>query len=70
MKWRPIKTAPKGSGEYPLRNSPSVLLTDGEYIHIGFWNGVSWDDGDYFNDLGEMTHWMPLPKLPTGKGEK
>lgn len=64
MDWKPIKTAPKGSGRYPLSGSPILLLTNGDSIYMGFWNGISWDDGDFHNNMGDMTHWMPLPGLP------
>lgn len=65
QKWQDISTAPKGSSAKSYRErGPEVLLTDGGSIWIGFWNGRSWDDGDFFDDLGPMTHWMPLPSLP------
>ena len=61
--WQPIETAPKDTSKAaPTR---VVLLTDGEDIYLGFWNGRSWDDGDFRDNLGEMTHWMPLPELPS-----
>ncbi len=34
---------------------------------IGCWNGRSWDDGDFYDDLGDATHWQPLPASPDGK---
>lgn len=64
MDWQPIETAPKGSGRYPSSSAPTLLLTDGDSIYMGFWNGRSWDDGDFFDDMGKMTHWQPLPDLP------
>ena len=54
--WRPIETAPK--------DKTILLHMKGGGIDIGFWNGRSWDDGDYYDDMGEMTHWMPLPETP------
>lgn len=63
--WQPIKTAPKSGEPWPARTTTEVLLTDGNSIYLGFWNGHSWDDGDFHDDMGEMTHWMPLPELPT-----
>lgn len=60
--WQPIETAPKDTKK--PTHSRVVLLTDGDSIHLGFWNGKSWDDGDFYDNLGEMTHWMPLPELP------
>lgn len=59
MEWQDISTAPK--------DKTSILLFDGFSSGlpvIGFWNGRSWDDGDFFDDLGGFTHWMPLPKPP------
>lgn len=64
MEWQPIETAPKyGRPDIP-RDPPLILLSDGGSIHIGFWNGHSWDDGDFHDDLGVMSHWMPLPEAP------
>lgn len=65
--WQPIETAPKESGDGPYwgKRGPSVLLTDGEGCFVGFWNGTGWDDGDFFDHLDGITHWMPLPELPT-----
>lgn len=64
--WQDISTAPKQGGSRMLgcETGPEILLWDGEYVRLGFWNGRSWDDGDYHADLGEMTHWMPLPPAP------
>jgi hypothetical protein len=65
--WQPIETAPKdgfGKGIFTGTKGPMVLVTDGTGPYIAFWNGRSWDDGDYHDDLGEMTHWMPLPEPP------
>lgn len=65
--WQPIETAPKegaGNGPFGKPAGPAVLLSDGEGVFIGFWNGRSWDDGDFFDNMSGMTHWMPLPELP------
>jgi hypothetical protein len=66
--WQPIETAPKdgaGRGLYGSETmGPEVLLRQGSAIYIGFWNGHSWDDGDFNSDMGQMTAWMPLPALP------
>lgn len=56
MQWRKMSTAPKD-------DHTQVLLTDGVYVYIGYWNGHSWDDGDYRDDLGDMVAWMPLPPI-------
>ena len=54
--WKPIKTAPK-DGTYVLVKGPCV------YPCTVFWNGNSWDDGD-FHDRIPATHWAPLPGAP------
>lgn len=66
MDWQPIETAPKDGVRFASREiGPEILLVDEAGVRsIGFWNGRSWDDGDYFSDMGVMTHWMPLPKPP------
>lgn len=69
MTWQPIETAPKGDGSFPLSSPQEVLLTEGSSVFLGFWNGRSWDDGDWRDDMGEMTHWMPLPELPEAPAE-
>lgn len=61
MSWQPIETAPRHKTDGWKQQ---LLLTDGRSIYIGFWNGRSWDDGDFYDDMGEMTHWQPLPELP------
>jgi len=55
--WQPIETAPK-DGRYLL------LLADSQFHRIGFWNGSSWDDGDFYDHMADITHWMPLPEPP------
>lgn len=60
--WQPIETAPKDGRQ--------VLIACPEYIHIAFWNGASWDDGDFQDNLGTFwTHWMPLPNPPATEKE-
>jgi hypothetical protein len=58
LKWQSIDTAP--------RDGTEVLLTNPRpgAVCVGFWNGKSWDDGDFYDDLGDFTHWMPLPEPP------
>jgi len=53
--WQPIETAPK-DGQY--------LLLWGNGVFQGFWNGRSWDDGDFYDEMSGITHWMPLPAGP------
>jgi len=66
MTWQPIETAPKtGSGKRLGREcGPEIILSDGNAIYFGFWNGRAWDDGDYHDDLGIMLFWQPMPELP------
>ena len=61
--WQPIETAPKDGGY--------ILLTNSEErsTQIGFWNGSSWDDGDFYDSMGDFTHWMPLPIAPNADRE-
>lgn len=56
MGWQTIDTAP--------RDGTKVLLVIEDSCVIGFWNGRSWDDGDFYDHLGEPRHWMPIPALP------
>lgn len=54
--WQPIETAPK--------EGALVLLWIEGGVEIGFWNGKTWDDGNFYDDIGTPTHWMPLPEPP------
>ena len=54
--WQPIETAPKDG---------TVILLWNDRCELAFWNGRSWDDGDFHDDLGHgFTHWQPLPTPP------
>lgn len=54
--WLPIETAPKDG---------TVIMLWINYGHqLGFWNGRSWDDRDFFDNLGDPSHWQPLPLPP------
>lgn len=59
--WRPIETAPKDGTRVLLgRFDQSARDTA-----VGFWSGRgTWDDGDFADDMGEFTHWQPLPEPP------
>lgn len=57
MMWQPIKTAPKDGTE--------VLVYAGGFF-VAYWNGRSWDDGDFYDHIDDVTHWMPLPDPPIG----
>lgn len=50
--WQPIETAPK--------DGSAVLLWGRCGLRLAFWNGRSWDDGDYFTDL-KASYWAPVP---------
>ena len=65
--WQPIETYDYPKDDYPSSNYKQVLVSNGEYIYLAFWNGRSWDDGDFHDDLGKMTHWMDCPELPREK---
>jgi hypothetical protein len=65
--WKTIDSAPRdgcGKGIFTGTRGPTVLLCAGGSIYIGFWNGTSWDDGDYHDHIEGVTHWMPLPDAP------
>ncbi len=65
--WKTIDTVPKrGKGKFLGKETgPYVLLSDGgEVPVIAFWNGHSFDDGDYNSNMDGFTHWMPLPEPP------
>lgn len=56
--WRPISTAP--------RDGTSILLWNGAYVELCFWNTFRqcWDDGGFYLHNEEMEMWMPLPAPP------
>nr|DAG23362.1 MAG TPA: Protein of unknown function (DUF551) [Caudoviricetes sp.] len=44
-----------------------VLVTDGDNIEMKWWDGDDWDSWAERNSNirgDDVTHWMPLPKLP------
>lgn len=69
MNWLPInyESPPRGTVLFVMRRS------DGIQFHcFGQWNGSEWvdyvtSDGDGFMvwPAESVTHWMPLPPLPT-----
>mgnify|MGYP000849681354 FL=1 len=55
--WQPIQTAPK-DGQF-------LLMCNKDFdMRIAHWNGFGWDDGDFYNNIKDLTHWMPLPPPP------
>jgi len=58
--WQPIETAPKTD------DLTMLLLLINHCVFMGFYNNRTghWDDGDFYDDLGKPTHWMPLPSPP------
>jgi hypothetical protein len=67
--WQPIETAPKdgdGRGVFGGTRGPMIMACDDSgSIYLVFWNGYSWDDGDFHDHIDGLTHFMPLPKPPT-----
>lgn len=48
-------------------NKGEVLINSSTYgMRIGFFDAQRqcWDDGDYYDDITNVTHWMPLPEPP------
>ncbi len=60
MSWQPIDTAPKPD----TGHGPEVLLWDGRFMHICFWDGIDKEWKDVFGALAEGTMWHPLPEPP------
>ena len=68
FQWNDIATAPReGAGVKLLGREigPYIMLAQKDgHVCIGFWNGRSWDDGDWKNDMGDFDYWAPLPEVP------
>lgn len=43
-----------------------VLIVDGSgSIYVACLNlRMTWDDGYFYDDISDVTHWMPLPDAP------
>ena len=39
-----------------------VIVTDGKKVSVGFWDEQ--ECAGAWHEIGEVTHWMPLPKAP------
>ena len=66
MNWISVKDRLPDS--YGDSSSKPVLATDNKCVYIGYYNfhHNSWRYYDDFNSevFENVTHWMPLPKLP------
>ena len=63
--WQTIETAPK-------IHEKRILVVWLGHVQIAIWNAKvsKWQEdwyGDFTVDDDEVTHWMPLPQLPTLK---
>ncbi|HCR2217411.1 TPA: DUF551 domain-containing protein [Enterobacter hormaechei subsp. steigerwaltii] len=41
-----------------------VCTEEGSRYVAALNQSMSWDDGDFFDDIQYVTHWMPLPAAP------
>lgn len=49
------------------RQFPYVLCaSENGWLTIAFYdyNRKCWDDGDFYDHINDITHWMPLPAPP------
>lgn len=62
MRWRPIDSAPKPSGQI-------LLVADGK-VYNGHWYSTynKWVYDCHFSTDKQPTHWMPLPEFKEGEG--
>lgn len=59
-------------GEQMPDHKVNVLaVTASGSIWTAFYNEKRkcWDDGDYYDDIKDITHWMPLPAAPKPESE-
>lgn len=59
----PYRTSCNGGKTY---SEAVIVLTSGRKVMVGVWDGTDWIvPFDFWEAWGEeITHWMPLPKLP------
>lgn len=52
--------------QMPEKEIGVIAFSDDGSMWIAYYDKESrcWDDGDFFNDIPEITHWMPLPAPP------
>lgn len=71
--WHPISEAPT-SGVFEtfdleeFERGPFLLVTDGEHITIGCFEGGRWHVTE--GGLFEPSHWAALPDLPTSQPQE
>ena len=70
MKWQPIETAPKdGTDILAFRPRPKRSSTVHGIISVRWsWLSDKWVSNWANKDVGQITHWMPLPEPPTDTG--
>lgn len=50
----------------PLNQRLLIVMKYACEAQIGIWDGKTWRDDDYDGfDLDNVTHWMPLPEIPS-----
>lgn len=60
MEW--IKT----SDRMPVPFVEVLVCTEDGCRYVAALNmQMNWDDGDFFDDIQNVTHWQPLPEPPT-----
>lgn len=65
--WQPIETAPKDGTRVLLFTThiPNDYYNESFIgVQIGRWDCGHMSDGWEFENIGEPTHWMPLPPPP------
>ena len=56
----------KCSDKLPPKCIYVIACTDDGDMWIAFLsNRMTWDDGDFFDSIPGITHWMPLQKPPS-----
>lgn len=67
--WKLMSAAPKdGAGRGMFENETrrrEIIATNGSSLYLVFWNGHSWDDGDFQDHIDGLTHWDDVPPLPS-----
>ena len=53
----------------PPKEEMVIACTKDKSMYIAFYNprGGCFDDGDFFSDIRDVTHWQPLPAAPDGQ---